>query len=124
MKNLIERLEGLELNEMAGPANVAMFLILLTSKVTQYDKRAQKSRFYNIYALGQYLEVIDKIDKKVSSIKTSDDADDLKKLKRIIGDSFTSDFSPANFVMKSIDKYLATGAIPKITGKAGTKQMR
>ena len=103
------------LSEAKKQATVELFLLVLTSKIIQADKRSMRGKYYNPNALGLLLGVANDLKRKLSSVKGSSDPSDLKNLKKLLSTEFTSDYSPARFVIRSIDKYLATGAMPKLT---------
>jgi len=119
--------EDVELDEATyKPGSVAHFLMVLTSKVIQADQRQEKADIkrgisVNIYRLGHFLKAIKDVQKGVSRVMGSTEKKDLLVLKQRISRAFTPQFSPSKFVQKAIDKYLETGALPKISGKRGTK---
>jgi hypothetical protein len=96
---------------------VKMFLMVLSSKITQYDKRVSV-RDPNIYRLGLLLEAHSKAEDaaKRLDILDKDDADSLGKLKALISRNFTYDFPPAKNTVKQIDAFLATGKLPSLVG--------
>jgi len=124
-QQLQEAAEGNELTEVsiAGKAPVKVWLFVLGSKLTQYDQRVSKNEAkrgnVNIYRLGHLLKAKQEIEKSLKSILDKDDSQSLDRLKKEMDSHFTG-LSPVNFVKRSIDKYIATGKLPKISGKAGT----
>jgi hypothetical protein len=116
------------LSEVALPsgkkATPKLFDMVLTSKITQYDIRSRKKRYYNPNALGLLLGAAQDAEKKMGSKMNSEDPNDLKLYKAVLMRSFTPDFSPMKFVVKAIDTYLSTGKLPSIAGKVGSKSYR
>ena len=107
-----------------GKVTPALFDMVLGSKITQYDKRSMRSRYYNPNALGLLLAAAQKAEKEMGQHMDSDDPRALQAYQRVLRKNFTSDFSPMKFVVKAIDTYLKTGKTPKITGKAGSTPYR
>lgn len=104
-------------------ATVRIFLLVLSSKITQADaaqakRDAKRGIPPNIYSLGLMLEAVNKVEADVRSVLDNDDAESLGKLKKSIGRRFNM-VSPVKFTLKAIDKYLATGKLPSIAGKGG-----
>lgn len=104
---------------------VDTFLTVLASKITQADMRAEKASekrgsHFNHNALALYFGAMqDRVEKPMKGKENSSEPADLKRLKALIDRAFTQ-FSPANFTMKAIDKWLTSGTWPKISGRAGT----
>jgi hypothetical protein len=93
-----------------------MFLTVLTSKLTQYDKRLQV-REPNIYRLGHYLKASQEVEKWAKSLDLLDrsDAEALTALKGALRGHFTQPpMPPVANVMKQIDLFLATGKLPTL----------
>jgi hypothetical protein len=110
---------------IAGKAPVKVWLTVLTSKLTQYDQRVSgmeaKRGNVNIYRLGHLFGAAQEVEKATKSFADRDDPEALKKLKDQLDKSFIPGaLSPVEYVKKAIDKYLADGTLPKITGKQGT----
>jgi hypothetical protein len=74
----------------------------------------KRGRGYNPYAMGLYLEQVEKIEKDVAKVKHSGDPKDLESLKKSIFRRFEMDFPPAKRVVKAIDKLLS-----KLQGASG-----
>lgn len=117
-----------QLNEalsIGGKAPVKLWLTVLVSKLTQYDQRVSKAEAkrgrVNIYRLGHLFGASNEVEKATKSIENNDDPESLKKLKAQLDRSFIPGaLSPVEYVKKAIDKYIADGTLPKITGKQGT----
>jgi len=120
MRELIEGLEVLIEGKSSGAfdtATVSSFLDVLTSKMTQYDKRASGRPGWNPYAFGQYLAAKDKVYDDVKAHLELDTPEAMKALKKSIGKRFLVDsFPPAKNVMKQIDAYLGSGKMPRLRG--------
>lgn len=104
-------------------ATVQVFLYVLKSKITQADAAQMKRDLKrgiasNPYALGLMLDAAKKVENEVKAALHSDDEQDLRKLQKVLKRHFT-DVSPVKYTIKAIDKYIATGKIPKISGKGG-----
>lgn len=126
MKSTEDFLEDHRLHEVATKdkkATVQVFLYVLKSKIVQSD-RAQMKRDLkrgfpsNPHALGLMLDAAKKVEHEVHGELHKDDEASLRKLQKAIQRRF-NDVSPVRYTVKAIDKYLATGKIPKISGKAG-----
>ena len=112
-----------EVSTKGGKATVAVFLMVLSSKIVQSDaaqmKRDMKRGIAsNPYALGHMLAAKDKVEAEVKSVLHNDDEESLRKLQKSLKRHFTGT-SPVAYTSKAIDKYIATGKIPKISGKGG-----
>lgn len=103
------------------PPTVNTFLLVLTSKLTQYDMaqtaREMKHGRGNIYRLGILFETQDKVRKDVSTVLEHSDAAAMRQLKESLGKRFASDFSPVRNVVKQIDSWLNDGRRPSIVRK-------
>ena len=121
-----EAVEVERLHEVANKdkkATVQVFLYVLKSKIVQADQAQMKRDLKrgmasNPYALGLMLDAASKVEKEVHGVLHKDDEESLRKLQKAIKNRF-NDVSPVRYTVKAIDKYLATGKIPKISGKAG-----
>lgn len=94
-------------------ATVRTFLLVLQSKLIQYDKRLS-SRDPNIYRLGHFFDALERVKARVQKILDRDDAEALRGLASVIGDAFFPDFPPARNVLRQIETRLATGATPSL----------
>ena len=103
------------------PGSVKHFLLVLASKITQADRREMRKGQVNPNRLAHWLKAATDAGKPFASHGDSTDRDTLLKLKKSVAREFTPDFSPANYVKKAIDQFIATGKAPKLTGSAGTK---
>ena len=72
----------------------------------------------NPYALGHMLGAAQKVEAEVKGVLNNDDEESLRKLQKSLKHHFTGT-SPVAYTSKAIDKYIATGKIPKISGKGG-----
>lgn len=107
------------LAEAISSGTVETFLMVLRSKLTQYDKRlgsgeSKRGGMPNIYRLGHYLKAAQDVEDAVSSIKTKDDPESLQSLKRAITQSFGASMSPVKATLKQIDDYIASGKKPTL----------
>jgi hypothetical protein len=93
---------------------VRAFLILLTSKLTQYDMRLS-AKDGNIYRLGHLLNAANKVHNDVKSYLERDDAEAMSALKASLGDRFLDGFSPVKAVIKAINAWLTDKKFPKLT---------
>lgn len=106
---------------------VSTFMMVLRSKLTQYDAAQQKRSLarghgMNIYALGHYLEAASKIEKAVSKVKDRDDEEALGILRKAILKFFTEsggvpDLPPVRNTVKQIDAFLSSGTLPSLTAR-------
>jgi hypothetical protein len=97
---------------------VEMFLVLASSKLTQYDKKLQVKQ-PNLYRLGHYLEALNKVRKAMTPLLNDASPDALEKLKSAFLKFFTStgktpDLAPIKAVFKQIDDFIATGRPPSL----------
>jgi len=107
------------LAEAISSGTVETFLMVLRSKLTQYDKRlgsgeSKRGGMPNIYRIGHYLKAAQDVEDAVSSIKTKDDPESLQSLKRAIAQSFGATMPPAKATLKQIDDYIASGKKPTL----------
>lgn len=98
-----------------GDGTVGTFIEVLTSKITQWDKRYNKS---NPYALGNYLGVVQKLRTELSSVLKNDDEPSLTKLKGVMNRKFDPKFPPVKATVKQIDAFLATGKKPSLVRRS------
>jgi hypothetical protein len=124
-KNLIEAVAGgqdafrvvQEVTAKGGKVNVGIFAgPVLTSALTQYDKRQSRSKYHNPHALGQYFQAQSglKDELKANKLLDLDTPEAFASLKGALGYYFSATFSPIKKVIKQIDKFLATGKVPNI----------
>jgi nucleoid-associated protein YejK len=110
-----------EVTKKGGVVDVELFAVtILSSALTQYDRRQSKRRFYNPYALSQYFAAQKRVQEEVKKkglCKKSDRAS-FEELIKIMTYYFDATFSPVKKVVKQIHKYLDTGKAPSIV-KAG-----
>lgn len=103
------------MTEALQKATVRAFLAVLTSKITQYDKRVSaKERMPNIYRLGHLLGASQRVEERVKGVLDQDTPEALKALVSAMGREFTPDFSPVKAVKKQIEAYLSTGKMPTL----------
>ncbi len=106
------------LAEAIDSGTVATFLMVLKSKLTQYDKRlgdseAKKGRV-NIYRLGHYLQAANDVEAAVKGLEQKDDAEALGALKKAMAKSFAADMPPVKATIKQIDAWLSGGKKPSL----------
>lgn len=92
-------------------AKVRAFLDVLISKITQWDKRYNKN---NPFALAQYFEVVDRLEKRFSSFLESEDPKALQLLDARLKIDFLPDFPPAKATRRQIAQFLETGQRPSL----------
>ena len=97
---------------------VDTFLMVLTSKLTQYDRaeciREAKRGRCNIYRLGLLFEAQDKVREDCSAMLARSDSVACEVLRASLRSRFTPRFAPASWVERQIDNWLTKGAQPKI----------
>jgi hypothetical protein len=103
------------------PGTVENFIMVMSSKLTQYDQRLSKGEMKrggmpNIYRLGHFFKALDHVKTDTRSIAKSDKQADLEKLMASLGRRFT-DFPPRRAVLKQIDQFIATGKKPSLVRK-------
>jgi len=105
------------LKEGASNAKVSTFLLVFSSILTQYDmllsKNERKKGRENIYRLGHYLTALEKVEKRVQSVKNDDSHEAMAKLKAAVDAEFTPG-NPGDKMRKVIDAYVEKGTLPKI----------
>ena len=112
----------LQTREAATKGTVGVFLVLLSSKITQGEAAAQKRAlggkgYFNPNALGILLGVAQKIEDKMKPFKDQDDPEALKKLRAEIERSFNPGFPAAKATIKQIDEFLRSGKLPNLVRK-------
>ena len=113
------RLES-TLSESMADGSVKAFLMVLRSKLTQYDKKLidkemQRGGRGNIYRLGHYLEAADRVEQDLRSNLDKEDSATMEKLKTSLQFRFSPDFPPVKNVLKQIEAWEAKGKKPSIT---------
>lgn len=88
------------------------FVSILRGLLIQYDTKQSRTRFYNPYALGQYMGAVDRVRQMVSSVLRSAAPEDLEKLRKAVDRNF-NDFPPKKAFFKALDNYISTGKAPK-----------
>ncbi len=101
-----------------GVGSVEHFLQVLISKLTQYDKRQMRGKYYNPNALALYFDASEKVRAALAGSWDSSEEADLLKLKKALSRFFTGDFSPAKAVKKQIDQFLSKGTRPSLTRRS------
>lgn len=100
---------------------VDTFLMVLTSKLTQYDQaqfaRESKHGGGNIHRLALLFEAQDKVRTDCLSVLTRSDAEAMAELKKSLARRFTPNFSPVTNVVRQIDAWLKDGRHPSIIRK-------
>jgi len=109
-----------------GQATVEAFLMVASSKLTQYDAKLQAKR-PNMYRLGHYLEALDKVRGDVRPFLKRDDPEALDALRKALLTRFTSSggkasLPPINAVLRQISDYLDSGKMPSLTRRASRGQ--
>jgi len=100
---------------------VGTFLLVLSSKLTQYDQRATK-KDGNIYRLSLLFAALQKAGKRVAKLKDEDSPEALQALKDALLREFTKDLRgrpdlpPVANVFKQIDAFLSSGKLPSLRG--------
>lgn len=124
LRSLLEDIRNdVELTEAKGmPGTVTNFLLVLSSKITDYDRKEQakemKRRMVpNVYRLGLLFQAADKVKQDMTGMEQSSDKAALEKLKASLNQRFTSDFGPKKNVVKQIDAFLEKGKLPSIVAK-------
>jgi len=90
---------------------VGTFLLVLTSKITQWD-----AKYGGPYSLGLMLEAANRVRDEVVNQIDSDRPDDLRKLQHAIQDNF-SPMRWRDSVLKQIEEYITKGKLPTLAGK-------
>jgi hypothetical protein len=100
-------------------ATVEMFILALSSKVTQQDEKEIKREQAhggrgNIYRLGLLLEAVNKVENDVSEYLKRDDPEAMEALKASLSKRFTSNFPPLNNILKQINNWLTKKKKPSL----------
>lgn len=98
---------------------VAMFLMALTSKLTQHDAKLMKRETArggdgNIYRLGHLLEAAHKVEEDVKDYLNKDDEEAMEVLRASLKKRFTPNFPPINIVLRQIDNWLTKKKKPSL----------
>lgn len=116
------------------PPTVGNFMLMLTSKLTQYDQqqeaRAKTSKrgYHNPYALARYLEKVEKVEDELKKVIGRYRDPEVTMTEQIAGhivdilaDNFTVnhrsnefDLTPLRTFVKQLDQFLATGKNPSL----------
>jgi hypothetical protein len=107
------------LAEAIDSGTVSTFLMVLRSKLTQYDKRlgdneAKRGGMPNIYRIGHYLKAAQDVEDAVKGLENKDDAESLGALKKALAKSFGTNMSPVKATIKQIDAFLDSGKKPSL----------
>ena len=90
-------------------ANVQTFLVVLTSKLTDYDrqqcKRESKRGIPNMFRLGLLFAAKERVANDVSKILDRDDNEAMEVLKTSLRLRFNSNFAPATTIIRQIEKW-------------------
>jgi hypothetical protein len=102
-------------------ATVEMFLHVLTSKLTQQDKKEtdqelKRTGRSNIYRLGLLFQAQEKVEKDVSEYLKRDDPEAMEALKTSLQKNFNSNFPPLKNMLKQIDAWTTRGKKPSLIG--------
>jgi len=101
--------------EALNKATVGVFLMVLKSKLTQYDKKlSAKERMPNIYRIGHWLGASQKVQERVKASLNLDTPEALQALNDAMDKEFTPGFPPVNAVKKQIEKFLTNGKMPTL----------
>jgi uncharacterized protein (DUF2336 family) len=99
-------------------ATVECFLMVLTSKLTQYDARETAREIKrgggNIYRLGLLFKALERVRSGVSQYLDRDDREAMQALRAAMLAHFTPGFSPVRNIEKQIDKWLIQGNPPSL----------
>jgi hypothetical protein len=99
---------------------VEMFLMMLSSKLTQYDQkefaRETKRGHGNIYRLSLLLEAKNKVESDVGEFLTRDDSEAMEALRRSIGVRFHVTCPPVRRVLKAIEMWELKRSKPTLIG--------
>jgi len=100
-------------------ATIEMFLLALSSKVTQQDEKEMKREQAhggrgNIYRLGLLLEAVGKVEDDVRDYLKRDDPEAMEALKASINRRFNPGFPPLNNILKQIDNWLTKKRKPSL----------
>jgi len=111
------------------PGSVQAFLMVLASKLTQYDQREMKREMKrggrgNIYRLGHLLGASQKVedDMKAKGLMRQGTPEALSALKTSMNYYFSPGVSPVVNVEKQIDLFLKTGKEPSLVGGGSSRK--
>lgn len=102
------------------PPTVGNFILVLKSKLTQYDQRAKGG---SMYRLGHFLEAASKVEDKVLRHANSTDEMTLPIAKAMVdamAESFSVnlrdefDLPPCRTVVKQINAFIQSGKLPSL----------
>lgn len=104
---------------MALPnGTVEMFLMMLSSKLTQYDQKEfakeAKRGSGNPYRLGLLLEAKAKVESDVGEFLTRDNHEAMGALRRGMEKHFHLEFPPIQKVLKAIDAWETKKKLPSL----------
>ena len=88
--------------------SVGTFLKIMQSHITQWD-----AQHGNDYSLGQLLQALEKVERRVSRIMAEESPEALDELTKALRREFTSGFSPLNGTVQAITLFLRNGRLPK-----------
>ena len=104
--------------EAMKSATAEAFLVLLGSKIVQYDMavsaRESKRGRPNIYRLGLLLEAKQKAEAAASRIMDKDDEESLMTLKKTISKFLSPELPPVKSVFKQIDAWIKDKKYPSL----------
>lgn len=110
--------EARSLVEALPAGTVENFLVVLTSRLTQYDqnlaRREVKKGQMNIYRLGNFLRAKQIVSDEVKDVLQREDPEALNRLKKAINKNFSWTFAPAKATIKQIDLFLSDGVLPTL----------
>lgn len=110
--------ESAPLREQAGEGSVAKFLVVLGSKLTQYDVRLsameRKRGRVNIYRLGHYMGALQKVRDDVASFETESSPEAIGKFMTAVGDYFDVLMPPVKNMMDQADAWTSKGIPPRL----------
>lgn len=101
---------------------VDTFLMVLTSKLTQYDaaqfaRETKRGGRGNIYRMGLLFEAQDKVKADCAKVLERSDPEAMAELKKSLGRRFETDFPPVRNVQRQIDSWVKDGRHPSIVRK-------
>lgn len=100
--------------QAALDGTVGVFLAILTSRLTRYDKKLEQKGQGNIHRLALWFEALNKVDTRMSAMKNNSSPEALNLLKSTLNKEFNADgFSPVTAVLKMIDEFIKSGKAPK-----------
>lgn len=103
----------------AKSATIKTFLAVLSSKLTQQDKKeyareTARGGNGNIYRLGLLFEALSKVEDAVRPYLDKDDEEAMEALKKAIQKNFHADYPPVKNVLKQIDAWVTKKKYPSI----------